>query len=299
MSRINTNIPSINALTQLMQNNGDLTTRLQRLSSGLRINVGKDDPAGLIASENLRSEMAGLSAGIGNSIRASSVIATAEGALNEISVLLIDIKDLLVQSASKGGLSGEEIDANQLQVDSAINSIQRIANSTEFQGMKLLNGSKAYTLSGVSSTYIDETKVNSAKLIDGAAMTVNIKRVSAADTGHLRLSGAGTSGTQPLTLKIGSGRGTTEISFAGSTKLSAMVYAINQVREITGVSAAVSGATVAANLYSVDFGSNAYVSVETLSGAQGTAVKVNSAAAGANDTDAKDFGVNAIATING
>ena len=95
MSRINTNIASMNAITKLVANNNDLTTRLQRLSSGLRINTAKDDPAGLIASENLRSEIAGINSGIKNSIRASSVIATAEGALNEISALLIDIKGLL------------------------------------------------------------------------------------------------------------------------------------------------------------------------------------------------------------
>ena len=123
MSRINTNIASMNAISKLIANNTDLTTRLQRLSSGLRINTGKDDPAGLIASENLRSEMAGINSAIDNSIRASSVIATAEGALNEISALLIDLKSLLVTSANTGALSTEEVDANQLQVDSAINSI--------------------------------------------------------------------------------------------------------------------------------------------------------------------------------
>ena len=68
--------------------------------------------------------------GIKNSERASSVIATAEGALNEISSLLLDIKGLLVESANKGALASSEIDANQLQVDSAINSIERISNST-------------------------------------------------------------------------------------------------------------------------------------------------------------------------
>ena len=94
MSRINTNIASMNAIHKLIANNEDLGTRLQRLSSGLRINTGKDDPAGLIASENLRSEMAGLRSGISNSIRASNVLATAEGALNEISSLLIGIKEL-------------------------------------------------------------------------------------------------------------------------------------------------------------------------------------------------------------
>ena len=298
MSRINTNIASMNAITKLVANNQDLTTRLQRLSSGLRINTGKDDPAGLIGSENLRSEMAGIKAGITNSIRASSVISTAEGALNEISALLVDIKGLLVNSANKGALSTEEIDANQLQVDSAINSIQRIANATEFQGIKLLNGNWDYTTSTVSANKIDELTVNGAKLIDGATMTVAVQRTSAADTGVLFLSGDGLTANSGMTILIGSGRGTTELSFAASTAQADINTAINGVREITGVSATISADYI--KLRSIDFGSSAYVSVEILSGnAAGGGIKVQETAAGAHTLDAKDYGVDAMATVNG
>ena len=299
MSRINTNVASLIGVRVLNANNASLNKSLERLSTGLRINRGADDPAGLIASEDLRKQIRGTETAIKNAERAINIVTTAEGALSEISAMLLDVEAMLAAAANTGGMSTEEIDANQLQVDSILNTIDRIANTTEFAGIKLLNGSQAYSTSSVSSTYLDAVKVNSAKLVDGATMTVNVKRTTAVETGLLRLSGAGTSATQPLTLKIGSGRGTTELSFAGSTKLSAMVYAINQVKEVTGVSAALSGATVAANLYSVDFGSNSYVSVETLSGSQGTVLKVNAALAGANDTDAKDYGVNAVATING
>ena len=302
MSRINTNIASMNAINKLVANNSDLNTRLQRLSSGLRINTGKDDPAGLIASENLRSEMAGISAAIGNSLRASSVIATAEGALNEISALLIDIRELLVTTANKGALSQEEIDANQLQVDSAINTVQRIANATEFEGMKLLNGNKDYTTSSVSSTYIGELTLNAAKLIDGADMSVNVTVTSAADTGQVYLSSGGTKLSASLTLQIGSNRGNTELTFAACATLTSMLYGINQVREITGVSAALStdGAQGWARLRSVDFGTSAYVSVETLdTGGTLNGTIINKTVAGTNDTAAKDYGVNAQATVNG
>ena len=298
MSRINTNVTALLGARVLNANNRSLASSLEKLSTGLRINRGADDPAGLIASENLRKEIRGTETGIKNAQRAINIVSTAEGALNEVSALLLDLQGLLVEVANEGGITAEEVDANQLQVDSILNSVNRIANTTEFGGIKLLNGNLAYTTSSVSSTYIGELKVNAAKLIDNATMTVNIKQLSAADTGHVRLSGLGTSGNQPLTLEIGSGRGTTELTFAGSTKISAMVFAINQVREVTGVSAALSGATVAANLYSIDFGSDAYVSVETLSGSQ-TDIIVNKAIAGANDTTAKDYGVNAIATVNG
>jgi flagellin len=168
--------------------------------------------------------------------------------------------------------------------------------------MKLLNGNKAYSLSGVS-TVLDEVQVNSAKLIDGAAMTVALEVTTAAETGLVRLSGVGTSGSVPMTLKIGSNRGTTELSFAGSTSLANIAIAINQVREVTGVSAVVSASTATVlNLRSVDFGTDAYVSVQTLSGSGNATtndIVINGAAGGANDTEIKDYGVDAIATING
>ncbi len=80
MSRINTNISSLQAIRQLNQNNNDLATSLQRLSSGLKINSGKDAPAGLIASETLRSEITGINQAIDNSGRAQNVLNTGEGA---------------------------------------------------------------------------------------------------------------------------------------------------------------------------------------------------------------------------
>lgn len=295
MSRINTNIASMNAISNLIRNNADLNTQLQRLSSGLRINAGKDDPAGLIASENLRSEIAGINAAIDNSIRASNVIATAEGALNEINALLVDIKSLLVETANKGALSDEEIDANQLQVDSAINTIDRIANATEFQGMKLLNGNKAYTVSGVATGIIADYKINQAKLLDNATMTVDIATVNSGDTGLVYLSG--NVSTTALTLQIGTNRGTTDLTFANTTSAAQIRTAINAVVELTGVSAAASGAVTL--LRSRDFGSDAYVSVQIIAGQQtGSGTQVMQTY-GAGTTTAKDYGANYSASING
>ncbi len=300
MSRINTNIASMNAINKLVANNTDLSTRLERLSSGLRINTGKDDPAGLIASEVLRSEMAGLKAGIDNSTRASNVIATAEGALNEISALLIDIKGLLVTTANTGALSDEEVDANQLQVDSAINSIQRIANATEFEGMKLLNGNKAYNLSDVDSTDITEARINAAKLIDGAVMQVDLAMVTSAQTGMAFFSGA-TLSTADMTIQIGSNRGNTELTFAAASTVANVRQSINSVKEVTGISATLSSNGTTLKLASVDFGTDAYTSVSILAGqddATNDTFVLNKDNA-SNSASAKDYGVNAVASVNG
>src|SRR2546430_5052686 len=100
MSRINTNVSSLIAQRVLRTNNNNLNTSLQRLSTGLRINTGADDPAGLIASENLRSEKAGITAAIDNAGRASNIIGTAEGGLAEVSNLLNQLQGLVNQSAN-------------------------------------------------------------------------------------------------------------------------------------------------------------------------------------------------------
>src|SRR5262245_40229717 len=120
MSRINTNIASLQAIHRLNRNNSDLSTRLERLSSGLKINSGKDAPAALIASETLRSEITGINQAITNSERAGSVINTAEGALGQVSALLLEVQSLTNEAANSGALSPEEIEANQLQVDSIL-----------------------------------------------------------------------------------------------------------------------------------------------------------------------------------
>ena len=134
MSRINHNISSLQAINKLIANQNALSTSLERLSSGLRINRGKDDPAGLIASENLRAEIKGITSAIENSERANNVISTAEGALNEVSALLLEIRGLVTSSANTGALADEELEANQLQVDSILESIDRISKSRSAGG---------------------------------------------------------------------------------------------------------------------------------------------------------------------
>ena len=95
MSRINTNVQSLIAQRALNNNTGSLNQALERLSTGLRIARGKDDPAGLIASENLRSELRSTTAAISNAERADQVVNIAEGGLQEVSGLLTELQGLL------------------------------------------------------------------------------------------------------------------------------------------------------------------------------------------------------------
>src|SRR3954465_7245986 len=189
MSRINTNISSLQAMHRLNRNNADLSPRLERLSSGLKINSGKDAPAGLIASENLRSEIAGINQAIYNSNRATNVLNTAEGALGEVAALLLEVQSLTSQAANTGALSKEEIAANQIQVDSILNSINRSANTTQFNGVKLLNGSLDYTTSGVNTATFANMHVNGALIPDNAAVNVVIAVTQSAQSATIGYTG--------------------------------------------------------------------------------------------------------------
>ncbi len=127
-SVINTNISSLIAQNSLQQNNENLNTSLQRLSTGLQINTGADNPAGLIAGLALQQEQTGIQTAISNASMAGNVIGTAEGGLNEVSSLLTQLQGLVGQAANSGGMSASETAADQLQVDSILSTINRISS---------------------------------------------------------------------------------------------------------------------------------------------------------------------------
>ena len=190
MTRINTNVGSLVAQNRLNKTNSDLQTSLTRLSTGLRINSGKDDPAGLIASEALRSDITSLNKSISNTNRASQIIATADSALGQVSSLLNDIRGLVVEAANKGALSDDEIAANQLQVDSSLEAINRIAQTTTFQGRRLLDGSLDFvTKAGTGFDSVKDLQIDQANLGAVGRIAVDVKVTSAATRASISSSG--------------------------------------------------------------------------------------------------------------
>jgi len=137
--RVNTNIPSVNAQRIGHINNRKLGTHLERLSTGLRINRAADDASGLSVSEGMRAEVSGLRQGARNTEHAINLIQTAEGALNEVSAMLIRMRELAVQSASSTVNDGnrESINAEFVQLT---NEIDRIAQVTSYNDSTLLSG---------------------------------------------------------------------------------------------------------------------------------------------------------------
>ncbi|HYE03237.1 MAG TPA: flagellin [Phycisphaerales bacterium] len=313
MSRINTNVQSLIAQRVLGQNNATLATSLERLSTGFRISRGKDDPAGLIASENLRGEKASLNAAISNAERADQVVNIAEGGLQEISSLMTELQGLITQTANKSGISREEKEANQQQIDSILQTIDRIASSTSFQGMKLLNGNFSYTTSDVDSGVTD-FRIAGAKLETGGSMDVKALVTTSAQQAGLYLTTGATldlgAPTSAFVIEVAGALGTRQLSFTEGTAVADMVDTINTFTNVTGVQAVASGAGF--RLESVEFGSSAFVSVNVINdgGITGAGVGIRhlaaadwGVAAGSTiafaDASETDSGQDLVATVNG
>jgi flagellin len=265
MSRINTNVLSLIGQRVLGQQNNTLGNSLERLSTGLAINRGADNPAGLIASENLRSEEAAIGAAIQNAERADQVINIAEGGLQEVNALLIELQGIIGESANDAGLSTEEKEANQLQVDSILQTIDRIAGSTSFQGSKLLNGTYDFTIESQATT-VNDVNVNAAKLAHNETRAVEIVVTGSAQHAALFLSTGGaldlTDNTSKFTFEIAGTIGSREFSFASGTALADVVDSINTFKDVTGVSAITQGTGIM--LKSTEFGSDAFVSIDVV-----------------------------------
>ncbi|MFN9987033.1 MAG: flagellin [Pirellula sp.] len=189
MTRVNTNVGSLIAQTRLNRTQNDLQTSLTRLSTGLRINSGKDDPAGLIASEALRSDITSINKALSNTQRANQIIGTADSALGQVSSLLNDIRGLVTEAANNGALSDSEIAANQLQVDSSLEAINRIAQTTTFQGRKLLDGSLDFlSTAGTNFSKLSDLKINQANLGASGSVSVSVNVATAATKAEVSLT---------------------------------------------------------------------------------------------------------------
>ena len=296
MSRINTNIPSLVAQRVLGNNSAMLNQSLNRLSTGLRINSGKDDPAGLIASETLRSENTAINSALTNITRANNVIATAEGGLGEVNSLLTSLEDLVDRSSNEAGISTEERNANQLQIDAILASIDRFANTTEFQGKHLLNGELAYNTSGVNSANLVGLQVNSAIVPAGEARPVTVEITASAQVATVNYTG-GTLASASVTVQVTGNLGSQVFTFASGTTTTDIAAAINTSKAQTGVSASVIGSAGNLSLYSTGFGTSQYVTVGVLDDA-GNQMDASSLSSGSGGFG-KDYGRNASVMING
>lgn len=237
MTRINTNVASLRGLRSVERANSLLNTSLERLSTGVRINSGKDDPAGLIASETLKSQVIAIETSIKNSNRANNVIATADSALGEISGLLNQIRGLVQEGLNSGALSQTEIDANQLQIDSALSAVNRISANTTFGGDKLIDGSKAFTtqITTANNAKIDDFKIDEAVFGSSSSIVVDATITSAATKGNVVYTGGDL--TAAATIEVSGSVGSQVLFFGSSSTYENIRDAVNSATDVTGVEA--------------------------------------------------------------
>jgi flagellin len=175
--RVFNNIASLNAQRILGNNNDRLAQSVERIASGIRVNRGADDAAGLAISEALRSDIRALRQGIRNANDGISLINVAEGALNEQSGILIRLRELASQAAT-GTVGSTERATIQLEFSALRNEVDRIAATTEFNGQKLVDGSLASTVASSSQILIQigidstsDSRINLNTEVNLAAVT--------------------------------------------------------------------------------------------------------------------------------
>ena len=139
--RINHNIPALNALRNLRRTDQAMSQSLERLSSGLKINRAADGPAGLVISEQMRGQIASIKQAISNSEASVSMVQTAEAALSEVNNLLVSMRQLSIHAANEGANDEKMTAADQAEIQNALDTIDRIARSSQFGSRTLLDGS--------------------------------------------------------------------------------------------------------------------------------------------------------------
>lgn len=297
-----TNTNTLNLLSILNRNAASQENTLKQLTTGKRINSGKDDPAGLIALTNLNSELSAVTTALSNNQRTDSILSVADSAIGEIGTLLGEIESLVSQSTSSANLTDAEVAANQSQIDDALSAIDRIVQTTNFNGKRLLDGSFGIQTTGVSNQFVEDLRVF-ARGQGSSDVSLSVNRVASAQTASATLAFAGgnaaTSGTSEIALT--GALGTATLSLASGTTQASIVTTINAAKDQTGVSAIQQAGGI--KLSSTSFGKDAFVSVEVLSGGtiNNTYGSATSDGTTANDlqTVNKTAGVDANITING
>jgi flagellin len=240
---VNTNIASLTAQRNLTGSQSDLSTSLQRLSSGLRINSAKDDAAGLAISERFTAQIKGLNQGVRNANDGISLAQTAEGALGEVTNNLQRIRELAVQSSNATNTAADRT-ALQTEVTALLGEIQRVAEKSNFNSNALLNGTfngavfQVGADAGDSITFGNIANMQTAALGSAASNTsaglaVAASGISASSTA-IAAGGVTINGTD-----IGA------IAAAGSAadRAGQLVSAINAVSSTTGVGASYDSST--------------------------------------------------------
>ena len=299
---INTNVASLNAQRNLTASQGSLSTSLQRLSSGLRINSAKDDAAGLAISDRMTSQIRGLNQASRNANDAISLSQTAEGALKSSSDILQRIRELAVQSANATNSAGDRAALNA-EVGQLASELNRMAQTTQFNGQNLLDGSLSssvfqvgananQTITAITSNFTT-SKYGNNRIGSSVAST-------AGGTGDLVMgSTAGTRASAAVaktastiaadaTFAVAGSLGTATVGISAGDSAKTVAANINAKTGTTGVSA-----TARTEIDATAFLANASYTLDITSD-NSTAATVSFTVGAANNADGLAAAINAI-----
>jgi flagellin len=239
MTTINTNVASLIAFNNLTNSQKSLQTSLTRLSTGLKINSGADDPAGLVASNILGAQISSINQSITNSNRANDVLSTADAGLGQISGLLDQIRSLVQAGLNSGALSSTELNANQNQIDQALSAINQISANTTFAGDQLIDGSKAYTtqVSSADAAKLNSYQLNSVTFSGTSTVPITATVKTAATQGQLFYNFVNAGLASNTTIEVSGASGTNVLFLGQGSSLSDIKSAVNNVSNVTGVTA--------------------------------------------------------------
>ena len=172
--RINHNIAAMNGHRSLVENGSNLRRSLEKLSSGMKINRAGDSPAGMIISEQMRSQIAGLNQAVDNAETAVTMVQTTEAALTEVSNILTKIRQLAIHAANEGANDKNMLEADQLELDNALFSLDRVSFNAQYGVKKLLDGSTGANGVGIGEgiDFIEATPDTHASPIEGYEVKV-------------------------------------------------------------------------------------------------------------------------------
>lgn len=270
----------LSSLNRIRQLGSAINENTKRISTLKRINSAKDDPAGLIRATLLQSNLTAAGAASTGITHANALLNTADAAATEIVSQLQSARTLALEAVG-GALSEAEVAANQIEIDSILQSIDSQAR-TEFAGRRLLDGSSGFRTSGYDPAEILDVDVLSKRTGDSVAVDVNVtvQAAQAIDTYDNSVALAA-----DATLIVEGSRGSAVVSLSTGASTQDITDAFNAVSELTGITAAVNGTDV--DFTSVEYGSDAVINIDVTDGTFATD--------GGNSAQ----GTDAVATVNG
>lgn len=276
---------SLNTQSMIKKAQQRQQSAMEKLSSGQQINKGADNPAGLLISEMLRSQMSGYQRAFSNTQETNNMMSVAEGGLSSVNSMLQNMKSLATHAMNSGVTGRDQTNADQMAMNSALTSINRVVSTTSYAGTNLLDGSRDFSFDTSDSAGIINESGTSISNITGStpreiSVTFDGSPENQAEKAYVEadFGGAELGSAQEFTVAGNAGNRT--FSFAEGTSIADMASQINAMADSTGVNAYAvqdegTGAT-SLRLVSSEYGSDASVRVDQTVGngfaAQGSSV---------------------------